>query len=138
MNDQTSYHFIYLCVKYVFNARYLCTKCSNLWMNKLCTISSIKSSNAIFVMIFFYTLPSNSNKIPSQINPPCLTCVITTLLCCQQHYFVVMVDHMILSTYTTSCHSLKEKNIIFFSNALHPHLSHPYTNNHFPQCIVSK
>jgi hypothetical protein len=53
MNGQTSYHFIYLCVTYVFNAWYLCMKCTNLRMNKLCTIFSMKSSNVNFVMNFF-------------------------------------------------------------------------------------
>ncbi len=31
--------YIYRCVKCVFNAWYSCVKCTNLWMDKLCTIS---------------------------------------------------------------------------------------------------
>ncbi len=41
---------IYLCVKLVFNAWYLCVKCMNLWMNELCTIFIINSFHAKFVM----------------------------------------------------------------------------------------
>jgi len=41
---------IYSCVKHVFNAWYLCAKCSNLLMNELCTTSIINLSHAKFVM----------------------------------------------------------------------------------------
>jgi hypothetical protein len=41
---------IYSCVKHVFNIWYLCAKCTNLWMNELCTISIINLSHVKFVM----------------------------------------------------------------------------------------
>ncbi len=44
------YQHIYPCVKCVFNAWYLCVKCINLWMNKLCMIFIINLSHAKFVM----------------------------------------------------------------------------------------
>ncbi len=44
---------IYLCVKRVFNAWYLCKKCTNLWMNELHMIFIINSLHAKFVMYVF-------------------------------------------------------------------------------------
>jgi hypothetical protein len=41
---------IYPCVKHVFNAWYLCAKCTNLWMNELYTIFIINSSHVKFVV----------------------------------------------------------------------------------------
>jgi hypothetical protein len=41
---------IYLCVKHVFDAWYSCVKCTNSWMNELCTIFIINSSHAKFVI----------------------------------------------------------------------------------------
>ncbi len=41
---------IYLYVKHVFNAWYLCVKCMNLWMNVLHTTFIINSSHVKFVM----------------------------------------------------------------------------------------
>jgi len=42
-------HF-YACVKCILNVRYLCVKCMNLQINKLCTIFIINSSHAKFVI----------------------------------------------------------------------------------------
>ncbi len=44
------YQHIYLCVKCVFNTWYSCIKCTNLWMDELCTIFIINSSHVKFVM----------------------------------------------------------------------------------------
>jgi hypothetical protein len=41
---------IYLCVNRMSNASYLCLKCTNLWINELCTILIINSSHVKFVM----------------------------------------------------------------------------------------
>jgi hypothetical protein len=50
MNEWTLHYPIYLCVKHVFNAWYLCAKHTNWWMNELCTISNTKSLDVNFVM----------------------------------------------------------------------------------------
>jgi len=42
-------HF-YACVKCILNVRYLCVKCMDLQINKLCTIFIINSSHAKFVI----------------------------------------------------------------------------------------
>jgi hypothetical protein len=53
---------IYLCVKHVFNAWYLCVKCTNLWMNELCTTFIINLSHVKFVM--------------------CCCCLLHVIICC--------------------------------------------------------
>jgi hypothetical protein len=42
---------IYPCVEHVFNAWYLCVKCTNLWMNEFYTIFIINSLHVKFVML---------------------------------------------------------------------------------------
>jgi hypothetical protein len=136
----TKLHIIlYICVSNMFSMQDICAQNVPIYEWTNFEQFPVLNRRMLFLWWFLFTHCLQIQiKYPHKINPPCLICVITTLLCCQQHYFVIIIDHMILSTYTTSCHSLKEKNTIFFSNALHPHLSHPYAHNHSPQCIVSK
>ncbi len=57
---------IYLCVKHVFAAWYLCAKCTNLWMNEFFMIYIVNLLHAKFVM---YETNMHTNFVPHLIFP---------------------------------------------------------------------
>jgi len=51
-------------VTHVFNARYSCVKCTNLWMNELCMVFVINASHAKFLinMVVNFSLSQSSSS----------------------------------------------------------------------------
>jgi hypothetical protein len=112
----TKLHIIlYIRVSNMFSMHDICARNVPIyeWTNFV-KFSILNRRMLILWWICFYTLPSNSNKIPSQNQSTMPYVCNFHLLCCQPHYFIIMIDHMILSTYTTSCHSLKQKKSYYF------------------------
>jgi len=107
---------IYSCVKHVFNAWYLCVKCTNLWMNELHMTFIINLSHVKFVMccccllhfIICYLLLLIINYYYSSPNVVC---------CCLSH---VAVHCSLLPLVCITCCFI----IALFS----------YTNYPFPLC----
>jgi hypothetical protein len=73
------YQHIYLYIKCVFNAWYLCVKCMNLWMNEFDMISIVNSSHAKVLMLWcvrWWMRPNNIWFIspPLYVTSNCWNC----------------------------------------------------------------